>query len=83
MRAIIELSDDLRAMVLAVAARKGYRGYSKVIVEALEYYLEKRAAPDTGLSRLLALRGAWSREDAAAVREAIRRERTGWRVSGA
>ena len=79
MRSTIEIPDDLRAMVLAVAARKGYRGYSKVVVEALELYMAERAAAETGLDRVLALRGAWTADDAAEVRAGISRARRGWR----
>ncbi len=79
MRATIEIPDDLRAMVLAVAAHKGYRGYSKVVVEALEHYFADQAAGETGLDRVLALRGAWTSEDAEEMRAAIRHARLGWR----
>ncbi len=79
MRATIELPDHLRAAVLAVAARKGYRGYSRVIVEALEHFLAEKEAKESGLDQLLALRGSWSGGEAAGVRERIQRARSNWR----
>ena len=79
MRATIELPDRLRAAVLAVAARKGYRGYSKVIVEALEFYLAEREAKESGLSKLLALRGSWSEDEAESARGRVREARADWR----
>ncbi|MFQ5740972.1 MAG: hypothetical protein ACE5JX_18375 [Acidobacteriota bacterium] len=79
MRATIELPDHLRAAVLAVAARKGYRGYSKVIVEALEFYLAEKEARESGLNELLALRGKWSEGEAGEVRERISQARENWR----
>ncbi len=79
MRATIELPDRLRAAVLAVAARKGYRGYSKVIEEALEFYLAEREAKESGLDGLLGLRGAWSKDEAKEFRGRIKHARANWR----
>ena len=63
---------------MAVAARKGYRGYSKVIVEALEFYLEEKDARESGLQDLLDSRGTWSGRDAADTRKRIDRARANW-----
>ncbi len=79
MRATIELPNRLRAAVLAIAARKGYRGYSRVIIEALEFYLAEKEAKESGLSKLLAMRGAWSEEEAADVRAGVDEARKNWR----
>lgn len=78
MRATIELPDHLRAAVLAVAARKGYRGYSKVIVEALEYYLVGKEARESGLDDLLRMRGSWTAADAKQARARVAEARTNW-----
>ena len=78
MRATVEIPDHLRAAVLAVAARKGYRGYSKVIVEALEFYLAEKAAQESGLQELLNLRGTWSRQAASKTRNRIAEARANW-----
>ena len=40
MRTTIELTDEQRARLLAVAARRGLRGYSLVVQEALAAYLK-------------------------------------------
>ena len=79
MRATIELPNRLRAAVLAIAARKGYRGYSKVIIEALEFYLAEKEAKDSGLSKLLSMRGSWSDDEAKGVRQGIKEARANWR----
>ena len=79
MRATIELPDHLRAAVMAVAAKKGYRGYSRVIVEALEFYLAERDARERGLRELLGLRGSWSAKEADEVRERLGELRANWR----
>jgi len=41
MRTTIELTDDHRAKLLALAARRRLRGFSALIREALERYLEE------------------------------------------
>jgi len=46
MRTTIELTDDQRAKLLALAAKRRLRGYSALIQEALERYLKE--APDGG-----------------------------------
>jgi len=46
MRTTIELTDEQRAKLLALAARRRLRGYSPLIQEALKRYLEE--APDGG-----------------------------------
>ncbi len=79
MRATIDLPDRLRAAVMAVAARKGYRGYSRVVVEALEFYLAEKEAKESGLAEVLALRGSWSRDEAEGVRKRIETARANWR----
>jgi metal-responsive CopG/Arc/MetJ family transcriptional regulator len=78
MRATIDLPDHLRAAVMGVAARKGYRGYSKVIIEALEFYLVEKESKETGFHDLLSLRGAWSKKEASEVRARIEEARTNW-----
>ncbi len=78
MRATIEIPDHLRATILALAARKGYRGYSRVIVEALEYYLRNKASEEDGLKEVLALKGAWSQKTAEDVRSRIELVRANW-----
>ena len=79
MRTTIELPDHLRAAVLAVAARRGYRGYSRVVAEALEWYLREKAVREDGIQEVLDLAGTWTAEDAAEVRVEISEVRNNWR----
>lgn len=39
MRTTIELDDELRAALLSLAAKRGMRGYSSLVQEALAQYL--------------------------------------------
>ena len=83
MRATVHIPDHLRAAVMAVAARRGYRGYSRVIVEALEFYLAEKVAQEDGLADVLAMKGTWSAEEGEDTRARIADVRSGWRTPGA
>lgn len=78
MRATIEIPDHLRAALLSVAARKGYRGYSRVITEALEFYLAEKEACESGLRDVLKLQGAWKSDREDEVDKRIAEVRTDW-----
>ena len=77
MRTTIELTDDQRAKLLALAARRRLRGYSALIREALERYLEE--APDGGRGQAEAkaaraarkIRGSMSEIEAERMRRRI------------
>jgi metal-responsive CopG/Arc/MetJ family transcriptional regulator len=78
MRVTIELPDELRAAVMALSARRGYRGYGRLIVEAVEHYLAEVENRETGLARLLEMRGSWSRADADKIRTRIAETRANY-----
>ncbi len=65
MRTTIELTDDLRARLLALAARRRLRGFSVLIREALERYLDE--VPEDGRTR----RGARAARVARRVRGSL------------
>lgn len=80
MRTTIEISDDLRARLVALAARRGMRGFSQIVQEALERFLEaeddaKRAGR---VADALAALGSLSAESAAAMHGHVRRLRGRW-----
>lgn len=77
MRTTIELTDDHRAKLLALAARRRLRGFSALIREALERYLEE--AQDGGRTQAGAkatrsahkIRGSVSETEAERMRRRI------------
>lgn len=80
MRTTIEISDDKRAKLLAIAARRRLRGYSQLIDEALELYLAREEAKrQNKLNEVLALAGTLSDDDAAKVEERIAEVWMKWR----
>ncbi len=80
MRTTIELREEHRALLHAIAARRGWRGYSKVIEEAIEFYLKHHAAAEEARKLLLGRKGAWSAEEAERVRRAIAELRREWQA---
>ncbi len=80
MRTTIEIPDRLRAALHATAARRGQRGFSKLVEEALDLYFATLADRDEAVAEVLALGGAWDDDDAGAAREGLDELRSTWRV---
>jgi metal-responsive CopG/Arc/MetJ family transcriptional regulator len=80
MRTTVELSDDLIAALHALAVKKGYRGYSRVMEEAVKHYLREHEKKDRSLSVLMKMRGSWNAEEAARTKEKLEEIRKNWRV---
>lgn len=79
MRTTIELSDEARARLLELAARRGLKGYSRLIQEAVDLYLEELERAQAARVRALGLRGALAGEEAEALRTEAERVRASWR----
>ncbi len=80
MRTTIELSDDLISMLHAIAVQKGYRGYSRVIEEALNFYLKENEKKRAGREMVLKMRGSWTAKEAEEVRKRLEEVRKDWKV---
>jgi metal-responsive CopG/Arc/MetJ family transcriptional regulator len=80
MRTTIELSDDLISMLHAIAVKKGYRGYSRVIEEALNFYLKENEKKWAGRERILKMRGSWTIKEAEEVKKRLEEVRKDWKV---
>lgn len=79
MRTTIELPDQLRAKLLELAARRGEKGFSGLVAEAVARYVQDEAER---AERLRAAKGALGRlDDAAAdaLEASIRELRARWR----
>lgn len=80
MRTTIEISEDTLRKLRELAARRGERGYSRIVEEALSVYLEGVVeSADERWNRLREIEGAWGDEEAERVRERIRESRELWR----
>ncbi len=72
MRTTVEVSDDVRARLLELAARKGLKGFSQLVQEALEGYLRELDSENEKVRRAVLLKGAFREKDANTMRGAIR-----------
>ena len=79
MRTTIELKDEHRAKLLELAARRGEKGFSEVLAEAIEIYLEALSRDEENRKAALRLRGSLSEAEAEELRQATRSLQESWR----
>jgi predicted transcriptional regulator len=79
MRTTIEMNPEHRARVLELAANRGDKGFSAVVAEALDLYLEAQRSRTNAIRSALALKGSMGGKEAAALLAETRKIRTDWR----
>lgn len=79
MRTTIELPDSQRARLLELAARRGEKGFSGIIQEAIALYLEHEAKGADRLAAAVAARGALRGAAGERLDELAREARESWR----
>jgi len=79
MRTTVEISDEQRSRLLELAARRGEKGFSRLVQEALDAYLRAEATLAGPRLRALALRGSISDEDGEHMLATVRELRERWR----
>jgi hypothetical protein len=79
MRTTVELREDQHAALAALASRRGIRGYSAIVQEALDLYLREHAVER--LEEVLQLRGILAEEEAAEVERRIAEARGTWKTA--
>lgn len=79
MRTTIEITSAQHEALTMLARRRGQRGFSLLVQEALEGYLHSLAPDET--EALLSLEGLLSDEEADEVQERTAEARATWRVS--
>jgi metal-responsive CopG/Arc/MetJ family transcriptional regulator len=79
MRTTVELPDDLIAALHALAVKKGYRGYSRIMEEAVKHYLRENEKKEGSWSVLMKMRGSWNAEEAAETKKKLEEIRKNWR----
>lgn len=79
MRTTVEMKPEHRSALLSMASRRGQKGFSAVLEEAIELYL--RAEEDRAKRRrtALALAGSLSAEHADKLRGRVQKLRENWR----
>jgi predicted transcriptional regulator len=79
MRTTIEISPEHRARLMELAARRGEKGFSKLVKQALDAYLRSQTGEEEKRRRALMLKGALDSRDAERLRETTRQIRESWR----
>ena len=79
MKTTIELSDESRARLLQLAARRGEKGFSSIVEEALGRYFAQEDRRREAVDRALAALGSFSSEEANRLEEEVRKHRRSWR----
>ncbi|MEW6777720.1 MAG: hypothetical protein AB1405_15590 [Bdellovibrionota bacterium] len=75
------MSDEHRAKLLEIAARRGKKGFSDVVNEAVALYLKTSSGLEEPRKKALQLRGSLSAKEAQSLRVSTRRLRQLWRSS--
>ncbi len=78
MRTTIELPDEQRAQLLEIAARRGEKGFSGIIQEALDLYL-RSPQNSNAIEQALKSKGKFSEDEADALEASVRELREHWR----
>jgi hypothetical protein len=79
MRTTVEIDDRQRAELLKLAAQRGEKGFSGIVREAIEVYLEQHRAKRELVAQALKLRGTFSDAEADALEASVRQLRERWR----
>ncbi len=79
MRTTVEISDEHRARLLALAGARGEKGFSRIVDEAVALYLEHEAAMQSARQRALNLIGALGEEEELDLRNRVAALREDWR----
>jgi len=77
MRTHVDLADSKIRALRALAARRGFRGYSRLLAEAVDEYLQRhgRGVDEERAARIARLEGSLSDRDARAMRQVVREMR--------
>jgi predicted transcriptional regulator len=79
MRTTIEITDAQRARLVELAALRGEKGFSALVREAIELYLDQEARRSDRVVAASAIRGTLSKRDADALEGRCRQLRGQWR----
>lgn len=79
MRTTVEITEEQHRALSAVAQRRGIRGFSVLVQEALDSYLRDLGTDE--VDQLLRLEGVLTESEAVQVRSRIDEARATWRAS--
>lgn len=79
MRTTVEIADEHRAKLLEIAARRGEKGFSCIVGEAIALYLKQVRENEDKRKKAQGARGTLSSKEADELREEIICVREHWR----
>ncbi len=79
MRTTIEIPDEQRAKLIEIATRRGLKGFSKIVQEAIERYLEENLMGDDKVKEALSVLGTLDEDQADSLESSIHELRDKWR----
>jgi hypothetical protein len=79
MRTTVEMKAEHRSALLALASRRGHKGFSAVLGEAIENFLQGEAEREKRRKTLLSLAGSISKKDREELLRETRELRESWR----
>ena len=79
MRTTVEMKTEHRSALLALAARRGEKGFSSVLGDAIDAYLSGERERARRREVFLSLRGSLSKEEGEELRAETRAIREYWR----
>jgi hypothetical protein len=79
MRTTIDLKPEHRAKLLELAARRGEKGFSSIIGEAVEAHLKRTLENEDARRRARLLKGRLSQKEVKSLRQATAALRDSWR----
>lgn len=79
MRATVEIRDDQRAKLLEAAAQRGLKGFSVLVREAIDRYLDDLSDRAQRTADARAVLGTLDDEAATHLHESVRSVRATWR----
>ena len=79
MRTTIEITDEQRAKLLEAAAKRGEKGFSSLIQEAIDHYFEAAAERRERVERAVGVLGTLPEPSADRMERDAREVRRSWR----
>lgn len=79
MRTTIEIPDETRSKLLELAARRGEKGFSRIVQEALDQYFAAKADRQDRVDKAVAALGSLDPAEAERLERQVRELRESWR----
>ena len=79
MRTTIEIDDEHRAKLLEIAARRGLKGFSQVVAEAIDNYLAIEASVEKRREEVRRLQGSLAGKEGDDLKRRVEKIRKFWR----